>query len=187
MLDFNQLNWTPTIGDPTFIGWFTTVAYFISAILSISIYFSVNTLFAESTRYQQKIFWLLISFFLFFLCLNKQLDLQTLFTAVGRYYVAQFGWYQDRRAIQKIFVLSIILSSIVIFSFFMFYIRKILVKNRYAIFGCVCLCLFIILRAAAFNHVNFLSSNDSNFNWVLELSGIFLVIYGAFSAKKSSN
>jgi hypothetical protein len=182
MQNISQLNWSPVIGDPTFIGWFITISYFIAALFAARLYLKSHTLFRPAVIKQQKYFWLLLTCILLFLGLNKQLDLQNLITAIGRYYAKKQDWYQYRREIQKEFI--IILGTIIIFSTLLIltYMKNILIENSLAIIGTVFLLFFIILRASTFYHLSFFPDSKS-FNGLLELFGIFLIGYCAISAK----
>ena len=52
--------------------------------------------------------WLLVTLLMALLCLNKQLDLQSLFTDIGRVISWKQGWYEERREFQKWFVLGVL-------------------------------------------------------------------------------
>jgi hypothetical protein len=77
--------WSPGIGDPTFVGWLTVALYAVVATMCWRA--------ARECRKQQpkktvlpletRLWWFL-SICLWVLCINKQLDLQTAFTAIGR-------------------------------------------------------------------------------------------------------
>lgn len=179
--NFSQLNWLPAIGDPTFIGWFITIAYLIATLFTTRVYLVAHKLFQPSCVKQQKYFWLFLTCSLLFLGINKQLDLQSILTVMGRYYAKKQHWYQYRREIQKDFIilLSVImsLSALILISYF----RNILIENSLAIMGSIFLLAFIILRASTFYHLIYFQ--DIKINALLELSGVFLIAYCAISIK----
>jgi hypothetical protein len=78
-----EIRWEPTIGDPTFMGWFTVAAYAVAALLAARVWL----------RKREKI-WLLVTIGMAGLCVNKQLDLQSLITAIGRVIAWHEGWLQ---------------------------------------------------------------------------------------------
>jgi hypothetical protein len=86
-MDFlNELRWRPEIGDPSFMGWFTVVAYGIVALLAARV----------RLKGKDRI-WLAVTLGMAALCVNKQLDLQSLFTHIGRVASHHLGWYEQRR------------------------------------------------------------------------------------------
>jgi len=183
------IDWTPQIGDPSVMGWVTVALYFFSAIVSFKVATSAAALFAPETRVRQKQFWLFMALILFFLGINKQLDLQSLLTAIGKYYAHRDGWYEHRRAIQVSLIVGILLSISVVTAWFLFYTRSVLKSNWLAVLGVSFLLIFIMIRATSFHHMDILISTTIlgvRMNWILELSGIVCIGYSAlFSNKKN--
>lgn len=182
-----QINWIPSIGDPTFLGWFTVLAYLVTAFLAAKVYFSAENLFSPMTLRKQKFFWLFIVVMMLFLGINKQLDLQSLLTAAGRYYAKKEGWYQDRRRFQIAFIATIIVTSIFTLLILIRYMKETLKENSLAILGLVFLLAFIIVRAASFHHIDKLLMAyiiNLRVNSILEITGIFLIGYSALSLLK---
>src|SRR5688572_27417319 len=96
-----SISWQPEIGDPTWIGWITVVAYGISAWLA--------TRTGRHVRYRAAVppqdseaLWFAFPALLVFLGLNKQIDLQTLFFQVERQIALAKNWYEHRRLLQFI-------------------------------------------------------------------------------------
>ncbi len=143
MQNSSELNWTPAIGDPTLIGWFITIAYFISALFTARVYLAAHNLFIPSLIKKQQFFWLLLTCTLLFLGINKQLDLHNLFTAMGRYYAKKQDWYQQRRAIQKEFIIVLGTTISVSALIMIVYMKSILIENSLAIIGYIFLLIFI--------------------------------------------
>ena len=71
--------WAPGIGDPTVVGWVTVVVYAAVAFLCLSA--RNNVAMHEGRRVRT--LWLGLGILLVILGINKQLDLQSLFTQVG--------------------------------------------------------------------------------------------------------
>src|SRR5688500_4566551 len=90
--------WSPGIGDPTVGGWATVALYAIAAVVC----FRVGRRHRRLPR-PELFLYRLLALGLVALGLNKQLDLQTAFTELGRMAAVEYGWYADRRRIQKAF------------------------------------------------------------------------------------
>ena len=76
------IRWRPGIGDPTFMGWLTVAAYAIAAFTALLAARRAGR--APGTTRGSRGMWLLVAAFMALLCLNKQLDLQSLLTDIGR-------------------------------------------------------------------------------------------------------
>ncbi|MES2660872.1 MAG: isopropylmalate isomerase [Verrucomicrobiota bacterium] len=166
-----ELRWEPTIGDPSFMGWFTVAAYAVAALLAGRVWLLSR----------EKI-WLFVAIGMVVLCVNKQLDLQSLVTAVGRVIAWHGGWFEDRRSYQKWIVLGILAVSAVLGAAFIWRFHPFWLRHKLLSAGVVFLLTFIVVRAVSFHHFDvFLNSDVSGvrMNWVLELSGIFLVALAA--------
>src|SRR3954464_9311371 len=99
--------WRPGIGDPTFIGWFTVIAYFFAA------YLCRRAAGEGLNRRKVRWFWNGLTVLLILLGINKQLDLQTELTFIGRDFAKATGWYEDRRIVQAIFIVFIGFSGMI--------------------------------------------------------------------------
>jgi hypothetical protein len=93
--------------DQTFLGWFTTGAYLAAASLCA---FASQACVAgrrvhSSESRRLAFFWGVIAAGLTLLAINKQLDLQTVFTDALRGQAQRDGWYEQRRGLQALFVL----------------------------------------------------------------------------------
>ncbi len=150
------INWQFGIGDPTFIGWFTVIAYFFTVLLVFKIYFYAGNIFANEFVKKQKRFWLILGLVMLLLGINKQLDLHTLLTAIGKYYAHQEGWYQYRREVQFYAIVGLIIFLISMLIVFLKKMRGILMANMFAIIGLAILLIFIIIRATSFHHMDFI-------------------------------
>ena len=170
--------WSPGIGDPNIMGWITVTLYAISAWQSYRVATLRSSILAKGER---RIWWILV-FGLAFLCLNKQLDLQSALTEFGRILFKQQGWYAARRNVQVLFIFGIaaiaIFSAIALF----FIVRKASLATHLAIAGAIWLLAFIIIRAAGFHHMDIHLFQDFfgiKLNWVYEIAGISMIIAGA--------
>lgn len=167
----NETRWRPTIGDPGFMGWFTVFAYALGAILALRAWLKSNDRI-----------WLAVALGMAALCVNKQLDLQSLFTDIGRIASYHEGWYERRREFQKWFVLAAIAGAGVFSILFVWRFNAFCVGHKLLTAGVLFLLTFIVVRAISFHHVDsFLKVKllGVKMNWALELGGIFLVILAA--------
>src|SRR4030067_1829072 len=113
----------PGIGDPTFMGWFTVAAYMVTALLSAFVALHSYRLFCVADFQKQRLLWILAILFLL-LGINKQLDLQTLFTDMGRAISIRQGWYAERRIFQFWIILVLTFTSVVCLFSVGWFIRK---------------------------------------------------------------
>jgi hypothetical protein len=171
-----QIRWRPEIGDPTMMGWLTVAAYGLAAFTCWLA--AVRTGRSPGTARGSRGMWLLVTLFMTLLCLNKQLDLQSLLTDIGRIISWEQGWYENRRAYQKTFItgllaLSFVTTLLLIVRYRTFWKRHFLLAS-----GLAFLSTFIAVRAVSFHHVDVLLNSSLagvRVNWFLELSGIALV------------
>lgn len=173
-----RIKWRPEIGDPTFMGWFTVGAYLIAALLAWR---------ASRIPQSGKKLWLGVAVLMALLCINKQFDLQSLFTDIGREIARHGGWYGERRKVQKLFVLAVLAGSGLFGCWFAWRFRVFLVGHKLLAFGLLFLLTFIVVRAISFHHVDvFLKDGIGGvrWNWILELTGIFLIAAAAFRDSK---
>ncbi len=132
-------------------------------------------------------FWFALCGTLVMLGFNKQLDLQTCFTQIGRDMAHSEGWYENRRIVQGIFVLVIFLIGVGIIAAAYWYIRGAWQRYRIAFFGIIYIITFVIIRAASFHHIDiFLQSTLGGiyFNHILELGGIAFTGFAAWKATR---
>jgi len=109
--------WRPGIGDPTFLGWFTVFAYFAAAVPCFLTFrhelaFQRDPLTARSAPFLRPHLWLGLSILLVLLGFNKQLDLQSAITSIGRGIARSGGWYEHRRTLQALFILVFFLATL---------------------------------------------------------------------------
>jgi len=180
-LSMTSQDWHPGIGDPTFMGWLTVLAYLLTSFLCGK----AAKLMADSNELGKTgavLFWTSCSILLLVLGVNKQLDLQSLFTGVGRDIAQAQGWYDRRRAVQALFLALLAfggLATLVVF----FRLTPGLVREcRTALIGASFLLCFVLMRAASFHHVDQLLGirlTGLKMNYLLELGGISCVGLGA--------
>jgi ATP/ADP translocase len=165
--------WHPTIGDPSFVGWFTVVSYLACALFAG---FSART--HQKADHRSFYFWSLVALLMLLLGINKQLDLQSLLTEMGRQVARYQGWMEERRVVQLWFIAgfsTILMAGFVCFCIIM---RNLFRRFMLAFMGLFLLLGFIIIRAASFHHIDEVLHSriwDLKMNWIFELGGIFIV------------
>jgi hypothetical protein len=169
-----RIKWRPGIGDPTALGWFTVVAYAAAALLAW---------LAWKKSGSGRSIWLWVAILMGALCVNKQFDLQSLFTDLGRELANAGGWYGKRRGVQKWFVVGVVLGAAVFGCWFTWRFRIFLKHHKALSAGLLFLLTFIVVRAISFHHFDvFLKTSFAGIRWngILELSGILLIATAAF-------
>lgn len=173
--------WVPSIGDPTIIGWIIVFAYFITAFIC----FNASTVSEHKNSIKK--FWLFLTFILVALGFNKQLDLQTLLTHIGRDVAIYQGWYEHRRIIQLIFIIILSLAGLIsLYKYF----KILFLKVKTTLIGSIILFCFILLRAASFYHINIpkgLNLQNPTILSILELAGLAVIAIGGLHYKMNQH
>ena len=179
--------WSPTIGDPTLYGWLTVVAYFATVV---PCYLNWRNAGASMTSGPSAYFrsrarrrlWLVMTATLVALGINKQLDIQTLFTDIGRVIAKQQGWYMERRGVQYEFIVAVGAIAAVCAAIVPFIARRAGTWEIVAAIGLTCLFAFVFIRAASFHHIDAILSlglAGIRVNHVMELGGILIIAFAA--------
>jgi hypothetical protein len=182
--------WHPGIGDPTVMGWVTVAAYAAAAVFSFEA-LRASRLGAQKlaaiappeAENQRDLFklWSLVTLAMLVLGLNKQLDLQSLFTEILRDMAKSEGWYEERRTYQRLFIVTIGLVGAAGTLAIGWTLRKVLKRVMGAVLGLGLLVSFVVIRAASFHNVDLLLMRGSiRLNWVLELGGLLMIIVSAY-------
>jgi hypothetical protein len=164
------------------MGWFTVWAYGLTAVLAgwTAKRTGADRVIEDGPKV--KTVWIAVTLLLAFLCVNKQLDLQSLVTDIGRALAKTQGWYGERREVQRLFVLGVLTAAGAFAAWFTWRFRYFWLHHGLLVTGLFFLLTFIAVRAVSFHHVDqFLKTRFSGvkMNWVLELTGIFLVAAAA--------
>ncbi len=193
-MSLNYYGWSPGIGDPTYIAWFAVCAYFLTAILCFTAYNRCqqpsNTEICNRCLPASRWIWLGLFLAFLFLGINKQLDLQTLFTAIGKNFARQQGWYAERQKYQAVFIAVLALASVVILLAFAFMFRLVGMAERLALMGAAVGVTFVLVRASSFHHMDIFICGRQfgvKMNWILEWSGITIVFFAALFCLTQNN
>ncbi|MBU0621230.1 MAG: hypothetical protein KJ795_05235 [Gammaproteobacteria bacterium] len=176
--------WSPGIGDPTIAGWLTVAIYAVAAVMCWRAAQASRKLQPlKSVRPLETTLWWLLSIVLCFLCINKQLDLQTAMTEFARMLSRRDGWYAERRAYQQMFVVGLVLGGALCASLLLVITWKMSRSIKLAMLGLCLLGVFILTRASSFHHFDvFIGSSvlGIKWNWILEISGIGVIALAAY-------
>src|ERR1051325_4494275 len=178
------LAWHPEVGDPTFLGWFTVIAYALAAWLSLRaglLRVRQSGADGEAARC-----WLSIALMLALLGINKQLDLQTLLIELGRRAARAEGWYEQRRLVQLLFVGALAIAMTVFLLTLLVKRRDFIAQTPLALAGIIFLTAFVFIRASTINHADRLLGrrvHDKSWAWILEVGGNICI--GVSAAQRS--
>jgi hypothetical protein len=166
--------WTPRIGEHSLLGWLTIGAYAAAAILCA---------LASRSRVTgtERHIWIGLALFGAFLCMNKQLDLQSLGTAVARSLAKEQGWYEERRTYQEAFI-GFLAASAFLALVLSVAARGYSIALRAGLIGAILLGTFILIRASSFHHIEWflaVALGGVRMNHVLELVGIAILCLAA--------
>jgi hypothetical protein len=171
-----SFNRTPRIGDPTFVGWLTTVLYFVTSISCWILARKVEL--AGNHHSNERLAWLFIAVLFLALGTNKQLDLQTALTEAGRVIAHLQGWYEQRESVQTVFI-GLVATICVITAFtLLIWMRRAPIPTWLALIGTILVLGFVLIRSASFHHIDrFIGESilGLRWNWLIEIGGISLV------------
>jgi len=166
--------WAPGIGDPTVLGWVTVLAYLVAALLCLAC--------ARRDGPGPRRYWGALGVLLLMLAVNKQLDLQSLLTQVGRDMALAQGWYGQRQRVQLAFIVALAAATLATVLGLALRLRRSDPAARWAAAGLTLLLAWIVTRAASFEHI------DQRLGWraagitlngALEIGSIALIALAA--------
>jgi hypothetical protein len=175
--------WHIGVGDPTVLGWVATVGYFVGAALCAVCAFGRHSAAAnDAHRRQERVVWRILTVAVLLLGVNKQLDLQTLFTQTGRDVAHEQGWFEHRRNVQLVFV--VVLASVVgaLMAWLGWAMRGVWRQQWLAGVGLTLLAAFALSRAGLFHHADEALGAPMTASWVKwlpELAGIACIVAAA--------
>jgi hypothetical protein len=170
--------WQPGIGDPTPMGWVTTLCYFVAALLCFRATWQAYRIPPAKLGNRAMVFWTICGLVMLFLCVNKQLDLQSLFTQIGRDWSKADGWYEGRRVVQGWFIRGLAIFGVLGLALTAWFIRGARPAYYLALVGLIFTGCFVVLRASSIHQVDALLGYQVagvKMNWVFELGGILVV------------
>ena len=111
--------------------------------------------------------------------INKQLDLQSALTEIGRMLAYSEGWYSKRQSVQVAFIGFVTLLCILATIILLISARHAPASTWLALLGTAFVFGFVLIRASSFHHMDrFIGTRVLGFrwNWVLEMGGISLTL-----------
>jgi hypothetical protein len=170
--------WRSSLADADLADWLTVAAYLLAALLA----WQAAGKAWLSRQGRDRVFWTITTVLLCFLGVNELLDLQTLLTDLGRAHARAYGWYDQHRQVQYVFVIALGVFAITAGLGMLWLTRRTPSAVRLALVGLVFIGVFVFLRAASFHHLDDLLGRDALvFNWgtLQELAGIAIVALAA--------
>lgn len=187
MLDIIKIIWSipfePGIGDPTFFGWLTVLAYIVAAGVCALCVVRAERIFGEQHLLQHRLIWSVLAFGMLFLSINKQLDIQSWFTAVIKTIAYEQGWYEFGQRAQVVFIAGMAIVSLVMLVIGIWFFRHVWRQYWLLGLGLLFIARFVIVRAATFYGVSLpeLSRFTGGFRitWMLEFLGAVVIALAA--------
>ncbi len=176
--------WSPSIGDPNLSAWVLVALYFAAATLS---WRSARQL--RPTARLERWWWLGLSALLIALGINKQLDLQTALTELGRVVTRELGIVGLRALMRWGAVIGLGLGALVAGWVLVRLARRAPRPTQLAVWATAALLGFIVLRAASFYRVG-LGRGGVNISWpivwLLEFVPLLTICIGAMGRTRTS-
>lgn len=175
-------SWTPGIGDESLGGWLTVLLYAATAWIVWRLLGVRQTADFRRSRHEQW-FWKVLFVCIVLLAINKQLDLQSAFTELGRIVASRGGWYKDRHQVQLAFIAGLSMMGLTIFAATLYLTWGAPTSTLLALAGAIGLLLFVVVRAASFHHVDeWLKQRMIGvyMNWIFEIGSLLLIFAGAW-------
>jgi hypothetical protein len=170
-------HWRPGIGDPTVLGWVTTVAYFIATGLCAVYAVRIGKHVSRPSGFDgHRVFWWGLTLFMLVLSINKQLDIQTLVLQVARQISLEQGWSAERTVVRKWLVVGSALVGLALIAWLGWTCRRVWRRYALALFGVALLVFFVLIRASG-GRVMVLGHHPGNFPMfrAIEIGGIVCV------------
>lgn len=171
-------DWKFPFAEADLSDWATVSAYSLSAIMC----FQAARIAGMRLEMRDCAFWRVTAIVLLLLALNELLDLQTLLTFLGRAHAKATGWYDERRFVQYVFVLTLAVAALCSATGLLWRTRHSDGTVRLAVVGLIFIGLFVLLRAASFHHVEAIfSRGGADYTWgkMQEFAGIFIIAAAA--------
>lgn len=137
--------WYERIGDGGTIGWITAAGYLAVGLLCLRA--------AQRFSTADKRLWLAAAAVLIALGINKQLDLQVALVEFWRDHALANGWYGARRTIQRVAFAIAIVAGTAIVLWLLPVVRRRGAEMRAAFAGMAFIAVYVVLRAAKFQHI----------------------------------
>lgn len=172
-----RFKWYPRIDNLTIIDWLTIALYFMASITCGILACRVGL---EQPHWpRERGAWRSLAVLFLGLGINRQLNLDTVFTQAGRVLANYQGWYGHRALFQLAFIAQVALTCVVVEVTLLVWARRSPKSTRVALAGAVLVFSFVVIRAVSYHYVDrFLNKQILGFrrNSILEMAGIGLVL-----------
>jgi len=164
------------MGDPTPLGWTITIAYGATAWCCWRAARRGSHAGGRAARPAIARLWTALAAVLVLLGLNKQLDLQTMLTAVVRDAAKQQGWYADRRPVQIAAVVGALVLVVMAGALVGRAVRGELRRLWPAVAGVAVLGAYAAMRTTSLHEIDaFMARGPLPMKWWGELLGLALI------------
>jgi hypothetical protein len=133
--------------------------------------------------------WSAISILFLGLGINKQLDLQSALTEVGRVIAFAHGWYGQRQFVQLALIIFAAIVCISVVITLLIWTRHGPLSTWFALLGTILVIGYVLIRAASFHHIDrFIGTTflGLRWNWILEIGGITIVLLASQWRRRSA-
>ncbi|KPF66328.1 hypothetical protein IP88_12925 [alpha proteobacterium AAP81b] len=134
------------VHDAGVVPWLAVTGYFVAMAIAWQI--------RGVTSDRERQFWTAAALVLLSLGVNKQLDLQTEFTAVLRSLARDGGWYAGRRQLQILFLIGLAIGTVVGGTRLARLVDGLRSPVLLALAGLLARGAFVVVRAASFHHLD---------------------------------
>ena len=131
--------------------------------------------------------WFLLSLLFLALGINKQLDLQSALTEIGRMLAYRQHWYAQRQMVQVAAIAALAGVASVALLTVLVWARRFPSPTLLALVGMALVTGYVLIRAASFHHIDrFIGQTllGLRWNWIIEMGGICVVIFASFSRRR---
>ena len=170
-------HWKPGIGDPTVLGWVTTIGYFIAAALCGA--YAVHG--RRTSGFGPRVFWWGLTVLMLLMGFNKQLDLQVLILQIARQISQEQGWFAERDVVRKWIILGFAFVGSTLMVWLGWTCRRVWRRYLLAVAGIALLIFFVLVRASG-NRLMILGYRPGRFPMydILEVGGVVCVAVSAW-------
>ncbi|MBN2530530.1 MAG: hypothetical protein JXR76_29355 [Deltaproteobacteria bacterium] len=184
MRRLSEIKWEAKVGDPYLLAWLVVAAYLFAAFGCIACAIRAEQIFGRHKLNFHRTVWGGLGAVMLFLAINKQLDLQTLFTQIMKVLAKNWDIYELGRRSRKYFVFGLGLFSAGVMAWIMWNVRRQWRRYVILLLGVIFIVRFIIVRAGTFYGVRLpeLSrfTGGIRVNGMLELTGALVVAASAY-------
>ena len=167
--------WVGEIGDPGWSAWGIVALYLVAAALAVRAA-------ATAPARDERIFWLISAGLLVVFAANKQLDLQTILTSLGRCASKAEGWHDRRWIVQLAVAVLLGAGALAAVAIAVLHLRPLLARTGIAAAGLILVGAYVVGRTVIINHVDRMAGlnlSTLRLTWALEVPGALLVMAGA--------